>query len=168
MLCQNCKLREANTHIVRTIGNQTEETYLCSECAKELGHNTEFSISNFLFGDMLSSPFFSAKENVCPVCHTSFTEISQSGNVGCGECYKTFSERLMPTISRLHNLPLHKGKVPGKSEAAPVKKAVRLTKEQKIEKYKKEQEEAIKKEDFEKAAELRDKIKKLEGGKDGE
>ncbi len=171
MLCQNCKKREANTHIVRTVGNNTVETYLCSECAKEYGFETSFSVSDFLFGDMLSSPFMQSKTQRCPVCSSSFGEISASGKVGCGNCYKVFENELMPTVARLHSLPLHKGKSPNKaspkqqSADEPKPKTKRLTKEERIAKLKAEQEEMIKSENFEKAAELRDKIKKLEGGK---
>lgn len=171
MLCQHCKKREANTHIVRTVGNNTVEIYLCSDCAKECGFETSFSVSDFLFGDMLSSPFVHSKVERCPVCSSSFAEISASGKVGCGNCYKTFEKELSTTVARLHSLPLHKGKSPKKSKLdEPVKeepkpKAKRLTKEERIAKLKSEQEEMIKCENFEKAAELRDKIKKLEGGK---
>lgn len=170
MLCQHCKQKEANTHIVRTVGNNTVEIFLCSECAKECGFETSFSVTDFLFGDMLSSPFMQTKAIRCPVCNSSFSEISASGKVGCGNCYKIFAKELMPTVAKLHSLPIHKGKSPNKSvEKVPVSepkpKAKRLTKEEKIAKLKSEQEEMIKCENFEKAAELRDKIKKLEGGK---
>lgn len=171
MLCQNCKKREANTHIVRTVGNNTVEMHLCSECAKESGFETSFSVSDFLFGDMLSSPFIKNKVERCPVCNSTFAQISASGKVGCGNCYKTFEKELMPTVARLHSLPLHKGKTPGKGKTKETvgeiakPKVKRLTKEERIAKLKAEQEEMIKCENFEKAAELRDKIKKLEGGK---
>ena len=170
MLCQHCKKNEANTHIVRTVGNNTVEMYLCSDCAKECGFETSFSVSDFLFGDMLSSPFKQSKIERCPVCGGSFAEISASGKVGCGNCYKTFEKELYPTVARLHSLPLHKGKSPKKSESVceineeEKPKIKRPTKKERIEKLKREQEEMIKCENFEKAAELRDKIKKLEGG----
>ncbi len=175
MLCQHCKKREANTHIVRTVGNNTVEIFLCSDCAKECGFETSFSVSDFLFGDMLSSPFIQTKANKCPLCNSTFAEILASGKVGCGNCYKAFEKELMPTVSKLHSLPLHKGKSPIKSAPSSISeeenkpeekpKAKRLTKAERIAKLKAEQEKMIKCENFEKAAELRDKIKKLEGGK---
>ncbi len=172
MLCQKCKQKEANTHIVRTVGNNTVELYLCSECAQESGVTADFDISNFLFSDMLSSPLLSFDKAVCPVCRTSFAQIQRSGNVGCGECYKSFEKELQSTISRLHSLPFHKGKIPKlhkkseEKEKSADKKPSKLTKEQTIEKLKAEQDEAIRAENFEKAAELRDKIRNLEKGKD--
>lgn len=176
MLCQNCKKKEANTHIVRTIGNSRVEMYLCPECARECGFTGDFSISDFLFGDMLASPFLTSQETVCPVCHTSFSQISESGNVGCGECYHTFAQKLHPMISRLHSLPFHKGKVPDKklSENKVSAEKENVNKEEKekkplsvaeqIEELKSKQDEAIKAENFEEAAKLRDKIRELEGG----
>ena len=81
----------------------------------------------------------------------------------------------MSTISNLHSFPLHKGKNPklktkqdaseDNTAAKSKPKTKRLSKEEKIAKLKAQQEEMIKCENFEKAAELRDKIKELEGGK---
>ena len=177
MLCQHCKQREANTHIVKTVGNKRVELFLCPVCAKAGGYTSGFSISDFLFGDMMSSAFAPTASDRCPECGTSFGQISKKGTVGCGKCYEHFREKLMPTVSSLHSSPVHKGKTPKgavsaskasaaneKIEETPKKKTVRLTKEKKIEKLKGEQREAIAAENFEKAAELRDKIKKLEGG----
>ena len=73
--------------------------------------------------------------------------------LGCGHDYKAFEEQLLPLIERSHNdKSWHCGKVPGHtSEAA--KKDIRLRQLQR------DLESAVKSEDYEAAARLRDEIK---------
>ena len=91
-------------------------------------------------------------------------EISQSGKIGCAECYKTFRSQLVPMIQRIHGTTQHKGKVPGGS-------ALRLTggqsammpvQESPLEEKKRLLKQAVEQQDYETAAVLRDEIKEME------
>ena len=103
----------------------------------------------------------------CPKCGASFEEIAESGKIGCAECYNVFRDRLMPTIHRIRGAAKHKGKVPGSNALRIVEPAGKIAVVEEptpIEKKRAELKEAIEKQDFEHAAELRDEIKEMEKG----
>ena len=180
MICQSCGKHQATTHVKTVINGTVTERNLCAECAQKEGigtwnpfqgfsgfENPFFSLSN-LFGSFLGS---SLPETVtrCPVCGSSFHDISESGKVGCSECYDVFYEQLLPSIQRLHGSPSHTGKNPT-SQAMQVMPNAELTiseqkgpsqEEQQIAQYEKEMQQAIAKQYFEQAAVLRDRIREL-------
>ena len=105
MLCQSCGKRPANTHIKTIINGELTEHSLCSECAQKMGYGNSFFPSNTF--DQFFSSFFgknSLMEDTlrCPVCGASLSDISDTGKVGCADCYKTFLNQLMPSIQRMH------------------------------------------------------------------
>lgn len=161
MLCQNCGKNEATTHIKRIVNGEAAEAHLCADCAKSLGYNDVFSDFGFNFSDMLGSffnePTVGALSNRvlrCEKCGSTFNDIVRSGKIGCADCYSTFYDKLLPSLSRIHGKTHHVGKVPNAN--ADVKK------ENKIERLKSELQQAVEKQDYETAAKLRDEIKELE------
>lgn len=163
MKCQKCGKKEANTHIKRVVNGEYEEYMLCSDCAHALGYDNVFDFDMpDMFGGLLQSVFRGALPSRsgaarCPECGSTQGDITNTGKVGCANCYSLFAEQLLPSVKRIHGNTTHCGKVSGsrKAEAAPSEP----TKEEKIEKMKAQLEEAIKEQNFELAAELRDKIK---------
>lgn len=161
MLCQNCKKNEATTHIKTIVNGEATEAHLCSDCAKSLGYDGVFSDFGFNFSDMLSS-FFSepvmaglgGRSLRCDKCGSTFNDIVRSGKIGCGDCYSTFYDKLLPSLERLHGRTSHEGKIPNCIVEVPDK-----TEKEKLQD---ELDEAVKSQDYEKAAELRDKIKGME------
>ncbi|MEG0895864.1 MAG: hypothetical protein RSE93_09105, partial [Oscillospiraceae bacterium] len=105
MLCQNCGKYEATTHIKRIVNGQRAEAHLCSECAGMLVYSIAFSEFVFNFADMLGSFF---NENTvgmlsnnavrCEKCGSTFNDIVKSGKIGCSDCYRTFYDKLMPSL----------------------------------------------------------------------
>ena len=167
MLCQNCGKNEATTHIKQIINGDMAESHLCSECAAHLGYSDMFSGFGLnlseLFGGFLGDmiPLMtSIGTKRCAKCGTSFDEIVRDGRVGCADCYRTFYDRLLPSIQRIHGKIKHNGKTVSASAAEPKVE----TKEEKIEKLKAAMNDAVAKQDFENAAKIRDEIKELEGG----
>ncbi len=167
MLCQNCGKNEATTHIKQIINGDMAESHLCPDCASHLGYSDMFSgfglnlselFGGFL-GDMMPS-IAAGKTQRCEKCGSSFDEIVHSGRVGCADCYRTFYDKLLPSIQRIHGKIKHSGKV---STAAPAEPKIETT-EEKIEKLKAAMNDAVAKQDFESAAKIRDEIKALEGG----
>lgn len=167
MLCQNCGKNEATTHIKQIINGDMAESHLCSDCASHLGYSDMFSgfglnlselFGGFL-GDMMPS-ITSGKTQRCAKCGTSFDEIVRDGRVGCADCYRTFYDKLLPSIQRIHGKIKHSGKVSSSTPAEPKVE----TKEEKIAKLKAAMDEAVAKQDFENAAKIRDEIKAIEGG----
>lgn len=167
MKCQKCGANNANTHIKTIVNGEFKEYDLCSECAKQMGYTNVFGdieneFSNFLgsfFGNVLPARTQATR---CEFCGSSYSDIAKSGHVGCANCYNIFGEQLLPSIRRIHGNTAHCGKNSGKADKQS-DKPKKETKEQKIEKLKSELDKAIKEQNFEHAAELRDKIKEMEG-----
>lgn len=156
MLCQNCKRNDAGVHIKRIVGGESAEIHLCSACAAALG--VRDAVTGFSpFGDMLSAlsgARTASRALRCETCGFSFEDIARTGLPGCPDCYRTFSQKLRPTLVKLHGRAVYKGKIPEKAAAADNNEA-------EIVQLKAELEKAIGLEDFETAAVIRDRIRAL-------
>lgn len=159
MLCQSCEKKQASTHIKTIVNGELKEFNLCPECAAKLGYGSFFG--NFgldldkLFGSFMESFGTTRTSRRCPSCGSSFEDIAKSGKVGCAQCYEVFYEELLPSLQRIHGRTGHTGKL-----ARSAGTGVRIRNE--LASLKKELEQAIKTQEFEKAAELRDRIRELE------
>lgn len=111
----------------------------------------------------------------CSVCGSTFRDISERGKAGCANCYDVFGSQLQRTIERIHGRCVHNGKLPGKSAPAvapknqPAASAKPIAQEKapekegvSVESLRAKLREAVAKEEYEKAAQLRDEIRKLE------
>jgi protein arginine kinase activator len=170
MLCDNCKKNEANVHITRISNGVKQEMNLCEKCAKEMGgfgisgevdFSSPFTFQNILGGiiDYINQPSESeiAYEPVCKNCGMTYSEFRNTGLLGCSECYKNFSSTLMPVVKRVQGNVEHVGKIPQKLGKGLIEK-------KKLIDLKEQLQAAILKEEYEKAAELRDKIKEIQKG----
>ncbi len=177
MLCEKCGKNEATFYYHENV-NGNEKTYrLCSSCAKELEQNggigkfdeskifSEYSdpfaqmnsLLSAMFGDGGAKQLTGTKnEKKCPSCGSFFRDFAKIGKVGCPSCYEIFEEELRPTIGKVHGHTSHVGRVPSKFRE-------KLDSKKKIAALEQEQKEAIKNENYERAAELRDEIKNLRG-----
>ncbi len=164
MLCQDCKKREATVHLTQIVNNQKVSLSLCTECAAARGFHSPLDNVPFPLAEILSGlaktisstrPGEPSEELICKSCGMSFDEFTRQGRFGCGECYVAFRPRLEAIMRKIHGASLHRGRNPGQltvSDQAvlPIKEEERLEKELR---------KAIDTEDFERAAELRDKLK---------
>ena len=172
MLCQNCGKYEATTHVKRIVNGESAEAHLCSDCAKALGYTDVFGGFGNTFSDLLGSFFgesqvsaLSSRALRCEKCGNTFNDIVNSGKLGCADCYTTFYDKLLPSLQRIHGKTRHEGKNPTiiNTEAVESTENVDVT-----EKLEKELKTAIEEQNFEKAAELRDKIKAMKEGENNE
>lgn len=161
MVCQSCKQRHATTRLTHTVNGKTTELFLCRECAashqRDLLSGTALNVGN-LFGGLFAAPSLRENEEqeYCSKCQKSFREIVQSGVVGCPDCYIQFYDRLQPSIQRIHGKTSHVGKVAavGSAESRVKQELVSL---------KEELSKALTLQEYERCAQLRDRIKELEG-----
>ncbi len=173
MLCENCKKNEATAYIKTNVNGEVHEYHLCPECAAQMQNSGAFgSMFNFdsmfspmsgfdLVSSLLSSPFggFSAMPSIgsgkrCSVCGSDFSSIAKSGKAGCPNCYTEFRAKLAPTVRKIHGNTVHCGK--------HSKVTTEQSNESQIADLKKQLTEAVNSENYELAAELRDKIKSME------
>ncbi|PYZ95685.1 hypothetical protein CR205_19435 [Alteribacter lacisalsi] len=170
MLCQECKERQATLHFTKIINGEKTEFHFCDVCANEQdGHMPgakTFSMHQLLSGlldfeqQMPSAHKGGIRKTreglTCPECKMTYEQFAKIGRFGCSECYKAFQSKLDPIFKRIHSgNVVHGGKVPKR-----VGQHLHLHKE--IEKMKQELQALIAKEEFEQAAELRDRIRSLE------
>lgn len=168
MLCERCQQRPANVHLTEIANGQKKETYLCEVCAQEMhpqGFGFSFlpqlSLQNFLAGLLKHDPGAGqpAQAEVagksCKKCGLMERQFVKQGLLGCGDCYDSFEERLEPLLRRVHGSAKHRGKVPERT-GGPLRQA------REIELLKNQLREAISLEEFERAVEIRDRIRELE------
>jgi len=157
MLCEKCEKNHATTHIKTVVNGIVREYNLCSTCAAQSGYGSN-SITGMLasmLGDI--SPQTVKSQKRCSVCGATFSDIAHSGKMGCGECYKTFNDEILPYLKRVHGATRHVGKIPNR---APL---VVKPKEKTVEDLRQELARMVAEEKYEQAATLRDKIKEMEG-----
>ncbi|RME25735.1 MAG: hypothetical protein D6800_07285, partial [Candidatus Zixiibacteriota bacterium] len=93
----------------------------------------------------------------CQNCHQTFEEFTRQGRFGCGQCYAAFRPRLETIMRKIHGASLHRGMQPEMSRLDSAQGQIIPIKEE--ERLESELRKAIETEDFERAAELRDKLK---------
>jgi len=187
MKCNKCN-NEATTHLHQNINGEVTEAWLCSECAEKIGVGGMFSgfggfgsfgnLSGFAGFDSLLGGFFGGTAPVkslpqqtrCATCGLSMNDIIKRGKIGCADCYQIFENQLRPTIDRIHGRCSHVGKMPGKSAPAAQNRNINQVKPDNknnekvtIESLKIELKKAVANEEYEKAAQLRDQIRAMEG-----
>ena len=153
MLCNNCGKREATVRYEENINGEKRKLNLCEECSSKLGiFKNNFMDNMFLsfFDEPAALGIDKVKEKTCPKCGYSFSNYSNTGLLGCPECYSTFESRLEPVIHKIHGKTYHI-----KNEEKKEKP------KNKLEELKQELDKAIKDENYEKAANIRDTIKDL-------
>ncbi len=168
MLCQDCKKREAQVHLTQIVNNEKATLSLCRECAAARGFhspldNVPFPLAEILSGMAANVPTGTKKQPVeaitCPTCGLTFESFTQQGRFGCGDCYKAFRNRLEPIMRKIHGASLHRGRGPIlKADEGETGEAISVREEERLEI---ELKKAIEAEDFERAAELRDKLNTL-------
>ena len=168
MLCQICGKKEATVHFSEVVNNKVRELHLCEDCAQEKGLSIQphFSIADLLVGLInlgITPPKIEESGVKCKNCGLSYAQFGKIGRLGCSECYQTFQKGVVPLLRKIHGSIQHRGKFPKKG------KRVFSRREEKppsaLEKLKAELIQAIDREEFEKAAILRDRIRTLEKGK---
>lgn len=174
MKCQNCGEHDANFKYTEIVNGVKKEMSLCDICATKLGiadvhFNIPINFSSF-FGDLLNeyeeSTFMpllnNPKQLKCADCGMTYDEFMNTGMFGCSHCYDAFSDKIEPVLKRLHGSTNYIGRKAVKTDMK-IQDEVK-TDDSEIVNLKQELKQAIKEENYEKAATLRDRIKELEGG----
>ncbi len=190
MLCERCKIREANIQYTEVIGGVKTEHNFCAQCAKELDFGPYSAIfdSDFPLGKLLSGLLGvagaggqeeqAAPQIVCPTCKTSYGEFIKNSRFGCQDCYGVFDLLISDNIKQLQGSDTHKGKrfvghkkirpvaalVHGQDTSAGAGDDAQAELEEQIRILDARRQEAVRHEDYETAALCRDEIRKLKEG----
>ena len=163
MLCEVCKKNPAKIHVTQVKENKKFTIHICQECAHEKGVagpaiNTAFSVEELLSGFFKTqngTGMETGTHQTCPSCGLSYGAFKESGRLGCSLCYDTFSESLKPLLQKVQKEVRHIGKIPRKGDAQSALK-------RNITDLRMQLKEAVSQEHFEKAARLRDQIRRIE------
>jgi protein arginine kinase activator len=167
MKCERCKKNEAVIHFTQTVDGEIVSYNLCRECAEKQGlkglqYDTEqqpaFSPEekNQVLSELAGHDSKLEEESRCPFCGSTLEDIKKTGRLGCGRCYFVFEKQVDMLLRRIQGSSFHVGKRTGK----PVSPA--YSNQLKVRDLKKRLSEAVKVENFEEAARLRDEIITLE------
>jgi len=163
MLCQNCFKEEAVVKFTQIINNEKKEINLCKKCAELKGlHNPLVNISKLfegllmeMVGNELPAPTSTEEEKLtrCPQCNMTMRDFRKRGLLGCDKCYQTFYEELNVLLRRIHGSNKHIGNRPSRISSP--------REDYDLPKLQKELNLAIQREEYERAAQLRDLIQEL-------
>ncbi len=170
MKCQECE-KPATFHITELTGTDPSELHLCEEHAREyLSHSEQpaedeslASLAGALAEQLklgqTAEELARLDQQSCPVCGITFYEFRNQGRLGCPHDYTCFAKELEPLLVNIHGETTHVGKQPKRCPkvAKSSNDLIRMRREMK---------EAIDKEEYERASELRDKINALESDSD--
>jgi protein arginine kinase activator len=161
MLCDICGKKKATVHLTEIVDDQMTEMHLCDECAREKSVQMEqqFGLADLLAGLSDFGKQVKDYEKVkleCPNCRMNYEDFKKFGRLGCSECYTAFRDHLAVLLKKIHGSNRHFGKAPVR--LSPVGEEKPKT----LDDLREQLHQAIQIEDFEKAAELRDKIRAWE------
>ncbi len=159
--CQNCGKTPAKHHIKKWENNVEVDLVLCDACAEAKGFAPggvkKGGLADSL-GEMLEGLEGVSEGAVgsvqCPHCGLLYSTFRQTGRLGCPQCYAAFEKQLKPLLRRVHGAVRHTGKAPAGDDQHAARR-------QEIRRMQDEMERAVAREEFERAAELRDTIRRL-------
>ncbi|MGE5554058.1 MAG: UvrB/UvrC motif-containing protein [Betaproteobacteria bacterium] len=184
MLCERCKERPATFFLTRIVNGEKSELHLCQQCAAETGQlgvvmEPQFTFTNFLAGLLNTELGFApAKQSPsapqCRNCGLTYDDFRQVGQFACSHCYEEFEPYLEGLFRRVQGGTEHVGKVPGQERSKPRRTGAKAAQvdqpaglgasapQSRLERLRDELKAAIAREEYERAAELRDEIRRLE------
>ncbi len=160
MNCDACKQKNATVFLTQIVDGKMQKVNLCEACSKEKGVTdpTGFALADLLLGLGASQEMEKSSAGLrCPVCGFSQADFKKTGRFGCSNCYDIFGEGLESMLKNMHKDTEHKGKVPARLLKAKLR-------EEEMKTIQRDLRKAISEEKYEAAAELRDRLKKIETG----
>lgn len=169
MLCERCHAHPATVHMVQVVNGHRKEEHLCSECAeKEHVFQKEQSffgngffdspLDHFfdgsMLGHLLEDPFGT---RTLEDRGGQFIEVNPKKLPENEDGYSRFKESIRPSFQKgKGDIPMNEPKE--EKPAAPAES-------EELQALRKELKSCVDREDFERACEVRDKIKAIEGKK---
>lgn len=161
MLCDNCGERDAAVHLTKIINNEVKQQHLCERCAAEQGVETTISVPKHPLGALLHAAQQqlvtpTTENGRCTFCGATMNDFRTTGRWGCARCYSTFEVSMRELLRRVHGNARHGGRVYQAPQPALDERATILGE------LKERLRRAIESEQFEMAADLRDRIRVIE------
>lgn len=171
MLCERCHAHPATVHMVQVVNGHRKEEHLCSECAEKehvfqkeqsfFGHGffdspLDHFFGGSMLGHLLEDPF--GTRTLEDQGGGQFIEVSPEKLPENEDGYNRFKESIRPLFQKGKNeIPVNEPKAKEKADAP--------AESEELQALRKELKSCVDREDFERACEVRDKIKALESKK---
>jgi protein arginine kinase activator len=164
-LCQSCKQNPATIHFTEIKDAEKRELHVCEACAQSQNLGTGPLLAALppmlaqLVGKAGSGKAAKASSTPaprCPICDITFAEFREKGRLGCPNDYPFFRESLDPLLEKIHGAAVHRGRLPRAADAATPDRCDKLLR------LRRELHTAVKAEQYETAARLRDEIRQEE------
>jgi len=166
MKCQQCD-KPATFHITELTDGKPQELHLCEEHARQYltsssGEATPTNsmaavLAHQMAVGQTAEELAQLDQQTCPVCGIAFYEFRSQGRLGCPHDYVCFQTQLEPLIVNIHGESEHVGKRPNRSTDGSQQRTQLI-------RLRREMQESIDEENYERASELRDEIQRIESG----
>ena len=175
IVCQICAKRPATSHLTELDAEgQRRELHLCATCIEQYDLKLESDpppIVDLLKktakvkaapadeedpADELDEVDEVDSDAACAACGLTFAEFAVNNRFGCARCYADFGDKVDGLLSRYHGSGLHVGRTPAAKLGGPDQLMIRRAQLDAALR------EAVANEAYEKAARLRDEIRKLD------
>jgi len=155
--CKMCG-QPATHKVVFVTRRGKEEFYLCDACFEQYLRSRQFQESEKFISSIISDVIEELAQTTpceeippCPSCGMELENMIKHHSVGCPECYTHFREQINSILQKLVPFPKHTGSSPGS-------KTILSSSQKHLEEL---LQEAIKQENFEYAAMIRDILNKV-------
>jgi protein arginine kinase activator len=168
IVCQICAKRPATTHLteIDPKDGHRREVHICAMCVEQM--NLKLEVDPPPVEEILEKKGIQDKSgeitinltvskdisDSCPSCGLTFAEFAVNNRFGCASCYSGFGDKVETLLSRYHGSSVHVGRLPAtrasddiQMRRASLDAALR---------------EAVASEAYERAAAIRDEIRRLE------
>ncbi|MDR2603484.1 MAG: UvrB/UvrC motif-containing protein [Puniceicoccales bacterium] len=177
--CQFCG-KPATVHMTQVINNKTTVIRMCNECAAKHGLFDKEGLPFAMLSGLGEALFSGMKQNlsanglICSKCGCTPMSFKETGRLGCPHCYKDLKLLIDGIIESSQKGTIHKGKysregartatmnATGGFTDTPAKRPTRkLSTKERLNELQEMLDAAVKTEQYEEAARLRDEIKIL-------
>ncbi|MCD6308751.1 MAG: UvrB/UvrC motif-containing protein [Candidatus Latescibacteria bacterium] len=170
MKCQICHKNDAKIVFTQIVNNEKVVLHICPECARKKGLSIEIDISPPVSASVekLLKGFDKTVEEreeeeipdlVCDNCGLTFREFKKSGLFGCDRCHEAFGDYMKDILTEIHGIDIHEAEPPPAGH-----EVVEIRHE--LKDLRAKLKHSVEMENYELAAELRDRISELQKKKE--
>lgn len=158
--CDRCGASGDLIHLTQVVESEVHSVHLCEACAASQGLAAATSsapepLLEFL-AQLGKEPQPEASAAACPSCGLTPAELKRTGRLGCATCYVHFGGQLRMLLRRLHGGTQHRGKGFATQERIEARRTAQIVG------LRRSLQRAIEGEDFERAAGIRDELRRVE------
>jgi protein arginine kinase activator len=160
VLCEHCKEREGVFTVTSVVAGESRKIFLCEKCAAERGVQPDPAPKpqiTQLLQKLQQPPAAGPRDQGrCDFCSATLGDFRATGRLGCPRCYAAFEPALRDLLRRVHGSARHVGR------AYELPQRDELERQTAVGELRAQLKRAIEAEQFELAADIRDRLRVLE------